>query len=118
MHSLQAMFRRGVLVLVLLTAIAITCAKPPKRSTSQAPQVPVSLTQLNIPTPPPSVAQAATGAAVEAAGSQHGLGGSWTPKAGGVRLWQSEDGKVGLGVGASTDRKQNYGVGFGLNVRF
>ena len=67
---------------------------------------------------PPNTGEAAMKAAIEAGGSEYGVGGGLTPKAGGVRVWSSRDGRAGIGVGVSSDGKSNHGVGVGLKIKF
>ncbi|XP_043199045.1 uncharacterized protein LOC122368841 [Amphibalanus amphitrite] len=100
------MSRRGVLVLVLLAAVAVTWASPQWRSHSR------------FQSSRPNYGRAAVNAATQAAGSRYGLGGSWSPKAGGVRVWQSRNGRAGLGLGFSTDGRRNHGVGLGFKLKF
>ena len=100
------MARGAVLVLVLLAAVAVTWASPQWRN---HPRFQSSR---------PNYGQAAANAARQAAGSSYGLGGGWSPKAGGVRVWRSRNGRAGLGLGVSSDGRRNHGVGLGFSLKF
>ena len=97
---------RGLLVLLLLAMVAASWASPQWRS------------HRNFQPSRPNYGRAAMNAATQAAGSRYGLGGSWSPKAGGVRVWSSRDGRAGIGVGVSSDGKRNHGVGVGFKLKF
>ena len=99
------MFRR-LFVLVLLALVAVSWGSPQWRSHSR------------FSSSRPNYGRAAMNAASQAAGSRYGLGGSWSPKAGGVRVWSSRNGRAGLGLGVSSDFKRNHGVGIGFKYKF
>ena len=102
------MSRGSLFLVVLLAMVAVSWGSPQWRTHRRFSPSPSR----------PNYGRAAMNAASQAAGSRYGLGGGWSPKAGGVRVWRSRNGRAGLGVGFSSDGRKNHGVGLGFKLKF